>query len=629
MHFGCLTVLLIFLVLWLGFPTSAAREDSEDCDCFRIACFFEVAEGTDAATRSICIFDDDAVESSGRACAILSMDNFRVRILSNGTANCQTRSLTVEEQYLAHGTLKDGNPPLETSTPRISANASFVFKVSGIRKVSKAHWISGDGKLQYCLIRIPNGGIPMISAIEFQPMRTVSLNETKPAATFQKLMRARVDQRTSANRRLIDDPNTTGDVTMNRDQLKLAVGLFLGIVAFLFLLIMSVIILCLHKRQKRLRFLGATESFKLPPKYLVRTVPEPEMIELKSREVQKFSLSELDVATKSFNNRIGEGGFGAVYHGILPDGQVIAVKVRSANSIQGLREFTTELTLLSGIRHSNLVPLVGYCPEQQILVYPYMSNGSLQDRLYGELAARRKPLDWITRLDIALGAARGLHFLHSTAGVRCIIHRDVKSSNILLDNSMVAKVADFGFSKYAPQEEDSMVQSLEVRGTAGYLDPEYYSTQQLTVKSDVFSFGVVLLEIVCGREPLNIHRPQPEWSLVEWAKPFIQESNIEAIVDQAIGLNYTAEAMWRVVEIALSSVNSQGVHRPTMEDIINELEDALIIENNASLYMASIESGGSLCLSMSDKKLPPPMPLYYQFDPSPVFSETMGSPDPR
>uniref|UniRef100_A0A453B9A4 non-specific serine/threonine protein kinase n=1 Tax=Aegilops tauschii subsp. strangulata TaxID=200361 RepID=A0A453B9A4_AEGTS len=143
-----------------------------------------------------------------------------------------------------------------------------------------------------------------------------------------------------------------------------------------------------------------------------------------------------------------------------------------------------------------------------------MSNGSLQDRLYGE-ASKRKVLDWPTRISVCIGAAKGLVYLHNFAG-RCIIHRDVKSSNILLDQSMCGKVADFGFSKYAPQEGDS-VASMEVRGTAGYLDPEYYSTQVLSTKSDVFSFGVVLLEIVTGREPLDVQRPRSEWSLVEWA----------------------------------------------------------------------------------------------------------------
>jgi hypothetical protein len=158
---------------------------------------------------------------------------------------------------------------------------------------------------------------------------------------------------------------------------------------------------------------------------------------------------------------------------------------------------------------------------------------------------------------------------------------------------MCAKVADFGFSKYAPQEGDSGV-SLEVRGTAGYLDPEYYSTQQLSAKSDVFSFGVVLLELISGREPLNIRRPRNEWSLVEWAKPYIRNSRIEEIVDPGIKGGYHAEALWRVVEVSLACIEPYSAYRPCMVDIVRELEDALIIENNASEYMKSIDSfGGS------------------------------------
>ncbi|WOK93781.1 nodulation receptor kinase-like isoform X1 [Canna indica] len=307
--------------------------------------------------------------------------------------------------------------------------------------------------------------------------------------------------------------------------------------------------------------------------------------------VQQFSIKYIESATCNYKTLIGEGGFGSVYRGILPNGEEVAVKVRSATSTQGTREFNNEVNLLSTIRHENLVPLLGYCSEndQQILVYPFMSNGSLQDRLYGE-AAKRKILDWPTRLSIVLGAAKGLMYLH-TFSERCIIHRDVKSSNILLDHSMCGKVADLGFSKYAPQEGDSGA-SLEVRGTAGYLDPEYYSTQKLSSKSDVFSFGVVLLEIVTGREPLNIHRPRSEWSLVEWAKPYIREARIEEIVDPSIKGQYHSEAMWRVVETASCCVEPMGNFRPNMVDIVRELEDALIIENNASEYMRSIESAG-------------------------------------
>ncbi|XP_015579688.3 nodulation receptor kinase [Ricinus communis] len=370
-------------------------------------------------------------------------------------------------------------------------------------------------------------------------------------------------------------------------------------------------------------------------KNAIFSMPSSDDVALKSINIQMFTLEYIENATQKYKTLIGEGGFGSVYRGTLLDGQEVAVKVRSTTSSQGTREFENELNLLSAIRHENLVPLLGFCCEndQQILVYPFMSNGSLQDRLYGE-AAKRKTLDWPTRLSIALGAARGLTHLHTFAG-RSVIHRDVKSSNILLDQSMNAKVADFGFSKYAPQEGDSGA-SLEVRGTAGYLDPEYYSTQHLSAKSDVFSFGVVLLEIVSGREPLNIKRPRNEWSLVEWAKPYIRESKIDEIVDPSIKGAYHAEAMWRVVEAALACIEPFSAYRPCMADIVRELEDALIIENNASEYMRSIDSiggysfGGSNRFSIvTDKKnvLPPPTPT--PTTPSPINTQTLAPPEPR
>ncbi|CAN1348828.1 Nodulation receptor kinase [Linum perenne] len=334
---------------------------------------------------------------------------------------------------------------------------------------------------------------------------------------------------------------------------------------------------------------------------------------LKTINIQMFTLNYIEQATQKYKILIGEGGFGAVYRGTLPDSTEVAVKVRSSTSTQGTKEFENELNLLSAIQHENLVRLLGYCSEndQQILVYLFMSNGSLQDRLYG------------------------LTYLHTFAE-RCVIHRDVKSSNILLDHSMNAKVADFGFSKYAPQEGDSGV-SLEVRGTAGYLDPEYYSTQHLTAKSDVFSFGVVLLEIISGREPLNIQRPRNEWSLVEWAKPFIRESRIDEIVDPGVKGLYHAEAMWRVVEVALACIETSSAYRPCMADIVRELEDALIIENNASEYMKSIDSIGTYSLGGSnrfwitmDRKpsvlpAPPPTPP----EPSPDNAQAMAPVAPR
>ncbi|XP_073280435.1 nodulation receptor kinase-like isoform X2 [Primulina huaijiensis] len=370
-------------------------------------------------------------------------------------------------------------------------------------------------------------------------------------------------------------------------------GIVIGTIAGVFILVTIAMGMCFFCRYRKKRGLQKFNvQGQVMSKNAVYSIPSTDNIVPKPISIQSFTLKDMEIATENYKTLIGEGGFGSVYRGTLPDGEEVAAKVRSATSTQGTREFNNEMNFLSAIRHENLVPLLGYCCEndQQILVYPFMSNGSLQDRLYGA-AAKRKTLDWPTRLSIALGAARGLTYLH-TFSERSVIHRDVKSSNILLDHSMCAKVADFGFSKYAPQEGDSGT-SLEVRGTAGYLDPEYYSTQLLSAKSDVFSFGVVLLEIVSGREPLNINRPQNEWSLVEWAKPHIRNSRVEEIVDPGIKGSYHAEAMWRVVEVALACIEPYSTYRPCMADIVRELEDAFIIENNASEYMRSIESWGS------------------------------------
>ncbi|NP_001234869.1 symbiosis receptor-like kinase precursor [Solanum lycopersicum] len=405
---------------------------------------------------------------------------------------------------------------------------------------------------------------------------------------------------------------------------KLVIGAAVG-TALLVILAIVISVVCLFKRRVMAgpKFLMRNYSIT---RNAVYSVPSMDTTMMKSISSRNFKLEYIEAITQNYKTLIGEGGFGSVYRGTLPDGVEVAVKVRSATSTQGIREFNNELNLLSAITHENLVPLIGYCceNEQQILVYPFMSNSSLQDRLYGG-AAKRKILDWPARLSIALGAARGLLYLH-TFSERCLIHRDVKSSNILLDQSMCAKVADFGFSKYASQEGDSGT-SLEVRGTAGYLDPEYYSTQRLSAKSDVFSFGVVLLEILTGREPLNINKPRNEWSLVEWAKPLIRSSRVEEIVDPTIKGGYHGEALWRVVEVALACTETYSTYRPCMADIVRELEDALIIENNASEYLKSLDSfGGSNRFSVERSIVLPP--IKSQTEPSSLLSKP-APPQPR
>ncbi|KAG5252191.1 LRR receptor serine/threonine-protein kinase [Salix suchowensis] len=228
-----------------------------------------------------------------------------------------------------------------------------------------------------------------------------------------------------------------------------------------------------------------------------------------------FSYKEIKVATHNFKEVIGRGSFGSVYLGKLSDGKLVAVKVRFDKTQLGADSFVNEVYLLSQIRHQNLVCLEGFCQEskQQILVYEYLPGGSLADHLYGP-NKQRVSLSWVRRLKIAVDAAKGLDYLHNASDPR-IIHRDVKCSNILLDKEMNAKVCDFGLSKQVMQADATHVTTV-VKGTAGYLDPEYYSTQQLTEKSDVYSFGVVLLELICGREPLRRSGTPDSFNLVLW-----------------------------------------------------------------------------------------------------------------
>ncbi|KAG6657657.1 probable LRR receptor-like serine/threonine-protein kinase At5g48740 [Carya illinoinensis] len=289
-----------------------------------------------------------------------------------------------------------------------------------------------------------------------------------------------------------------------------------------------------------------------------------------------FSYKEIKAATNNFKEVIGRGSFGSVYLGKLPDGKIVAVKVRSDKSQLGADSFINEVSLLSQIRHQNLVCLEGFCHEskQQILVYEYLPGGSLADRLYGP-NCKKASLSWVRRLKIAVDAAKGLDYLHKGNEPR-IIHRDVKCSNILLDEDVNAKVCDFGLSKQITRADATHVTTI-VKGTAGYLDPEYFSTRQLTEKSDVYSFGVVLLELICGREPL-IHSGTPDsFNLVLWAKPYLQAGAFEVVDDSLMG-TFDGKSMRKAALIAVRSVERDASQRPTIAEVLAELKEAYSIQ---------------------------------------------------
>jgi len=301
----------------------------------------------------------------------------------------------------------------------------------------------------------------------------------------------------------------------------------------------------------------------------------------------KMSLAEILAATHNFNPKllICEGGFGKVYKGTLESGMKVAVKRSDSSHGQVLPEFQTEIMVLSKIQHRHLVSLVGYCDEgsEMILVFKFMEKGTLRDHLYNRKECLRNPsekteLTWKQRLEICIGSAKGIHYLH-TGPDGGIFHRDVKSTNILLDEHYVAKVADFGLSQSGMPDPDHI--SVGLKGSFGYLDPEYFRTFQLTNKSDVYSFGVVLLEVLCAGPPIVNSQRGDETNLAEWGMFWQKEGQLEKIIDPLLAGHINPNSLRKFGEIVEKCLKPQGADRPNMIDVCWDLEYAMQLQQTA------------------------------------------------
>ncbi|GAV82932.1 Pkinase_Tyr domain-containing protein [Cephalotus follicularis] len=345
-----------------------------------------------------------------------------------------------------------------------------------------------------------------------------------------------------------------------------------------------------------------------------------------------FTYDDLAAATGGFAqaNLLGQGGFGYVHKGVLPNGKEVAVKSLKSGSGQGEREFQAEVDIISRVHHRHLVSLVGYCIAggQRMLVYEFVPNKTLEYHLHGK---GLPVMDFPTRLKIALGSAKGLAYLHEDCHPR-IIHRDIKAANILIDYNFEAMVADFGLAKLSSDNNTHV--STRVMGTFGYLAPEYASSGKLTEKSDVFSFGVMLLELITGKRPVDARVMDD--SLVDWARPLLSQSledgNFDELADPLLERNYNPQEMARMVAGAAASIRHSAKKRPKMSQIVRALEGESSLEDlnegvrpgQSSIYGSSGSSDYSQSSYNADLKKFRQIALTSQEFPSSEYGASSG-----
>uniref|UniRef100_A0ACD5XR32 Uncharacterized protein n=1 Tax=Avena sativa TaxID=4498 RepID=A0ACD5XR32_AVESA len=340
-------------------------------------------------------------------------------------------------------------------------------------------------------------------------------------------------------------------------------------------IVVALVLSCLIWGRKRKPKISTHDPPRVPEPRSAPTSIKQDGDHLHNTENRRFTYKELEKITSKFKQSIGQGGFGLVYYGRLEDDTEVAVKMRSESSSHGLDEFLAEVNSLTKVHHRNLVSLVGYCWEKThlALIYEYMARGSLCDQLRGKIGVN-ETLSWGTRVRIAIESAQGLDYLHKGCSLP-IIHRDVKTNNILLDQNLRAKIADFGLCKTYLNDMQTHI-STNAAGSAGYMDPEYYHTGWLTESSDVYSFGVVLLEVATGEPPML----PGHGHITQRVKQKIATGKINMVADPNLRGAYDINSMWKLVDTAMACTADAAIRRPTMAVVVMQLKESLALEES-------------------------------------------------
>ncbi|CAA6672835.1 unnamed protein product [Spirodela intermedia] len=465
----------------------------------------------------------------GLECSVNASDHWRITSLN-----------------LSHSGLSGGIPP-------------FIAKFTNLRSLDLSY-NNFTGEIPAYMEELP--------ALKILNLESNNLNGTVPKTLYKRSQDVSLLLLRINNNPILCSTVSLCESTATTKKKKIIIPIAIAI-STSFLLLLIVTIICIRKRRR-------TEKTQNP----TQGDGNRQLVGKENRllsESDQFSTSDIVNITNNFDRPIGRGGFGTVYYGRLKDETEVAVKVLSTSSTQGAKEFRAEAQLLRRVHHRYLVSLLGYCNNNLALVYEFVPQGSLADHLSGD-SANINILSWRARLRIALEAAQGLDYLHCGCKPP-IVHRDVKPSNILLTNNFEVKLADFGLSRSFTDEEATHISTL-IAGTPGYLDPEYYKTSRLNETSDVYSFGIVLLELVTGKPP--IANDSKRTHITQYVQSRLERGDVADIADQRMCGDYDVNSIWKVIEIALSCTSPNSGDRPTISTVVVQLKDCLVVESSGT-----------------------------------------------